>query len=399
MSAATNPSYTFTGLTALFQTFTNNTSTVNQTFGQTFIAQYTLELLHKFPSIFSQDIMYLQTYPSQQWYELPNRLRKINTVVINVGNAGSATPTYLNGAGFNWPVKECPTMDEFNNLNMTNLVTSDIPLNYIYFNNMLGIYPKPAGGYNPITIRGQIEVAPISQVDDIATTINAVPYVVTLASAPVAGATSATLSGTFSLPTNTYQMIFNDASPLTTQETILVTLTNGSTAVTWTEPLANNVTTSAVVRTSAGGDIVGGSGTVFTASMVGYNINIAQPIGDGFNYTIGTYYNSATIALTQAYGGRAFSMGSAACVIGQQSIIPAAYQLIPVYRATARYYKIVKKDKELAAQYEADAAELTAQLEVDYGATNTDPTINDRTDIPIVNPNLFVNTTGSSTNQ
>jgi hypothetical protein len=397
--SATIPSYTFTGLNALFQTFTNNFSTTNQTFGQTFIAQYTLELLHKFPSIFSQDIMYLQTYPGQQWYQLPARLRKINTVVINVGNAGSSVPTYLNGAGFNWPVKECPTMDEFNNLNMTNLVTSDIPLNYIYFDNQLGIYPKPAGGYNPITIRGQIEVAPISQADDTATTIGLVPYVTFLTVAPVAGATSATLSAAWTLPTNTYQMIFTDASPLTTQETILVTLTNGSAAVTWTEPLANAVTTSITVRTSAGGDIVIGSGTAFTASMVGYNLNIAQPTGDGMNYTIGTYYNSTTIALTQAYGGPSIAMGSAPCVIGQQSIIPPAYQLIPVYRATARYYKIVMKDAGLAQQYENDAETLTAQLEVDYGATNTDPTINDRFDIPIVNPNLAVNITGSTTYQ
>lgn len=396
MSAATNPSYTFTGLNALFQLFTNNTSAANQTFGQTFIAQYTLELLHKFPSIFSQDIMYLQTYPSQQWYQLPNRLRKINTVVINVGNAGSATPTYLNGAGFNWPVKECPTMDEFNNLNMTNLVTSDIPLNYIYFDNQLGIYPKPAGGYNPITIRGQIEVAPISQADDTATTISSVPFVATLTGAPVAGATSATLNSSWSLPTNTYQMIFNDASPLTTQETILVTLTNGSTAVAWTEPLANTVTTSVVVRTSAGGDIVTAAGTAFTSSMLGYNMNIAQPTGDGFNYTIGMFYSSTQVALTQAYAGAAISGGSAACVIGQMSIIPPAYQLIPVYRATARYYKIVMKDDVLAKTYEDDANVLTAQLEVDYGATNTDPSIQDRFDIPIVNPNLAVNITGST---
>src|SRR5579863_1153894 len=290
-------------------------------------------------------------------------------------------------------------MDEFNNLNMTNLVTSDIPLNYIYFNNQLGIYPKPAGGYNPITIRGQIEVAPISQADDTATTISSVPFIATLTGAPAAGATSATLNSSWSLPTNTYQMIFNDASPLTTQETILVTLTNGSTAVTWTEPLANAVTTSVTVRTSAGGDIVTAAGTAFTSSMLGFSLNIAQPTGDGFNYTIGTYYSATQVALTQAYSGAAISSGSAACVIGQMSIIPPAYQLIPIYRAVARYYKILKKDEKMAQTYENDAALLTTQLEADYGATNTDPSIQDRFDIPIINPNLSVNITGSSTYQ
>jgi hypothetical protein len=111
------------------------------------------------------------------------------------------------------------------------------------------------------------------------------------------------------------------------------------------------------------------------------------------------YYSVTQIALTQAYAGAAISAGSAACVIGPMSIIPAAYQLIPVYRATARYYKIIMKDAELAKQYEDDATILTAQLETDFGATNTDPTINDRWDIPIVNPNLAVNVTGSTTNQ
>lgn len=381
---------TYTGQRNIFTTITNNTSAANLMFADTFINQYTLELIHKFPGIFSEDTFTLQTYPNQQFYTLPNRLRRINTVVINVGNTGAGVPTTVTGAGFNWPVEECPTTDYWNVLNMTNNITSDIPLYYLFYNNQLGIYPKPAAGYNPITIRGQVEVTSISQSDDVATTIVSVPLTATLTGAPAAGDTSATLTVPWALPTNTYQMVFSDG------ETILVTLTNGATTVTWTEALANAVTTAVTVRTSGGGDIVTGSGTAFTQSMVGFVLNITQPTGDGYWYTIGTYYSATQVALTQAYMGTAISGGSAAATIGQTSIIPPAYQLIPVYRAAQRYYTVVKKDPELRDQYKEDADVLTAQLEIDYGEKSTDPTIQDDFGTPIVNPNLAINTSQST---
>lgn len=382
--------FTYTGQSTLFQTLTNNTSTTNATFAQTFINQYTLELVHRFPSIFSEDTMYLQTYPSQQFYTLPNRLRKINTVVINVGNTGAGVPTTVTGAGFNWPVLECPTTDYWNVINMTSNISSDIPLYYLYYNDQIGIYPKPAAGYNPITIRGQVEVTSISQADDVATTIVSVPLTATLTATPAAGATSATLTGNWTLPTNTYQMIFSDG------ENILVTLTNGSVAVIWTEALASAVTTAVTVRTSGGGDIVTGSGTAFSPTMVGYQLTIAQPTGDGYNYIIGTYYSATQIALTQAYAGSAISAGSAACVIGQVSIIPSAYQLIPVYRAIELYYSVVMKDESLQNKYKELGDNLMAAMEVDYGNKSTDPTVQDDFGTPIVNPNLALNTTQST---
>lgn len=383
--------YTFTGQQTLFTTLTNNTSATNVTFGNTFINQYTLELVHKFPALFSEDTFFLQTYPNQQFYTLPNRLRKVNTVVINVGNAGSAVPTTVTGAGFNWPVKECPTMEYWNELNMTNNITSDIPLYYFVYNGQIGIYPKPAAGYNPITIRGQVEVTSISQADDVATTIVNIPFTTNFTSFPVAGATSGTITPSWQLPTGTYQMVFGDG------ETLLVAMTFGSTAVTWSEALANTQTTGLVtVRTSSGGDIVTGSGTAFSAAMVGYVFNIPQPNGDGYWYTIGTYYNTTTIALTQAYNGPALFSATQACTIGQASIIPPSYQFIPVYRAVERYYKVVKKDAELAKAYGDDADKLFAQMEVDYGNKTLDPTINDNFDVPLINPNLFINVTGST---
>lgn len=464
--------FTYTGQSTLFQTLTNNTSSTNADFGDTFINQYTLELVHKFPALFSEQVFTLQTYPGQQFYTLPIQIRRLNTVVINVGNTNGTTTT---AAGFNWPVKECPTADYWNDINMTNNISSDIPLYYFYYNGQLGIYPKPAQGYNPITIRAQAEIVGNTQADYTTGTIVSVPYALILTAAPVVGATTATLTAPWALPTATYQILFSDAenilatmtngsaivslqhqivgtpayplaftaAPLTGAtsgtlttaftlasgtyqmtfsdgEIINVTLTNGLTICTFQTAITGspnsvvsimsstgtnvaNITTAVTFRTAQGGDIVTGSGTSWNASMVGYmlKINQTQAVGggDGFPYVINQVYSTTVLGLNTSYGGSAIASGSATYTIGQISLIPTAYQLIPVYRAIARYYKVIKKDAELAKTYEEDAQILFQQMEDDFGDKNTDPTVNDDFGQPIPNPNNYIQTSGSSTYQ
>ena len=461
--------YTFTGQSTLFQTLTNNTSSTNADFGNTFIQQYSLELVHKFPALFSEQTFYLQTFPSQQFYQLPLQVRKINTVVVNVGNSNGTTTS---GAGFNWPVKECPTMEYWNVLNMTNNITSDIPLYYFFYNGQLGIYPKPADGYNPITIRAQVETVATSQADYTTGTIASVPYALALTASPTLGATSLSLTGVWSLPTGTYQILFSDsenilatmtngsaivalqneiigtpnyplaltAAPatgattatLTTAftlttgtytmtfsdgENIQATLTNGLTTVTLATAITGspnsvvyinsstgtnvvNITTAVTFRTAQGGDIVTGTGTSWNASMVGYMFRISQTQaangGDGYPYTVQKVYDTTHLALNTSYGGTAISAASAAYTMGQISIIPTSYQLIPVYRTCERYYRVIVKDKELAKAFGDDADKLFAQMEIDYGNKDTDPTVQDDFGTPIVNPNLALNTTQST---
>jgi hypothetical protein len=460
--------FSFTQQSTLFQTLTNNTSSANADFGDTFINQYTLELAHKFPALFSEQVFTLQTYPGQQFYTLPIQIRRLNTVVINVGNTNGTTTT---AAGFNWPVKECPTTDYWNDINMVNNISSDIPRYYYFFNGQLGIYPKPAQGYNPITIRAQVEIVGNTQADYTTGTIVSVPYALTLTAAPTVGATTATLTAPWALPTATYQILFSDnenilatmtngsaivslqhqvvgtpnyplaftAAPATGAtsgtltavfalasgtyqmtfsdgEIISVTLTNGSTACTFATAITGtpnsvvsimsstgtnvaNITTAVTFRTAQGGDIVTGSGTTWTSAMVGYMFKIAQSSGDGFPYTINQVYSTTILGLNTSYGGTAITAGSATYTIGQVSIIPSAYQLIPVYRAVARYYKVVKKDEKLAQVYEQDAQTLFAQMEDDFGDKNLDPTVNDDFGTQIPNPNNYIQTTGSNTYQ
>ena len=464
---------TFTSQSTLYQQLTNNTSSVNADFGNTFINQYSIELVHKFPPYFAEQTFTLQTFPNVRYYNLPPYMRKVNTVVINVGNIEGTTTT---GAGFNWPVKEAPSQDFWNTINMVNNITSDIPLWYWVQEAggilQVGIYPMPAAGYNPITIRGQAEITSVSQADYTTGTIVSVPLPATLTATPAVGATTCTLGSSWTLPSATYQILFSDgenilatltngstnvalqhqivgtpnyplaltAAPITGAtsatltanfaltsgtyqmtfsdgEVISATLTNGATTVTLATAVTGspdsvltinssiggnvaNITTAITVRTAQGGDIVTGSGTSWNASMVGQMFRMPYSAsangGDNFPYTINQVYSTTVLGLNTSYGGTAIASGSSTYTIGQASIIPTAYQLIPVYRAVERYYKTVKKDAELAKAYGDDANTLFAQMMEDYGNKDTDPTINDDQVKQMINPNLAVNVTQST---
>ena len=464
---------TFSSMSTLFQTLTNNTSSTNADFGDTFVNQYSIELIHKFPPYFAEQTFSLQTFPNVRYYNLPPYMRKVNTVVINVGNVEGTTTT---GAGFNWPVKEAPSQDFWNEINMVNNITSDIPLWYwVQEANgilQLGIYPMPAAGYNPITIRGQAEITSVSQPDYTYGTIVSVPLPATLTAAPAVGATTCTLNASWTLPTATYQILFSDgeiilasltnssanvalqheiigtpnyplaltAAPMTGAtsatlttnftltsgtyqmtfsdgEIINATLTNGATTVVLATAITGtpdsvvtinsstggnvaNITTAITVRTAQGGDIVTGSGTSWNASMVGQMFRMPYSSsangGDNFPYTVNQVYSTTVLGLNTSYGGAAIASGGSTYTIGQASIIPTAYQLIPVYRAVERYYKTINKDADLAKEYGDDADKLFTQMMEDFGNRDTDPTVNDNLIHQMINPNLAPQLTQST---
>ena len=380
---------TYTGQRNLFGTLTNNSQTGNLTLGDTLINQYTLQLIHSFNNIFTETELTLQTYPSQQFYNLPKKMRKINTLQVNVGGSGSINST---GTGFSWSPTECPTRQFWNQLNLVKNISSDIPHYFFFFNNQVGIYPKPAAGYNPIYITGQLEVQPISTADYTAGNITTIPYIITWTGALAVDAVSATLNAVFPFATGTYEI------EMSSGEKILATCTSGSTAVTWTQPLDTVATTSAKLRTVLGGDIVTGSGTTWTTAKNGFAFQVAEPTGDNFWYTVDTVLDATHLSLTSQYSGIALSGATATYILGETSLIPPAYQYIPVYRAAETYFTTISLDTVRSGKYKALADELEAAMRNDYGSKDVDPTCAD-TDQPIVNPNLTVNVTGSSTYQ
>lgn len=102
--------------------------------------------------------------------------------------------------------------------------------------------------------------------------------------------------------------------------------------------------TGTIVSVANGGTAVVGSGTTWTADMVGRYIRITQTTaangGDGFWYQIGSYTSATSIGLLKPYEGTAISAGAALYTIGQCSVIPEAYDIAPIYRAVALYTAI-----------------------------------------------------------
>jgi len=102
-------------------------------------------------------------------------------------------------------------------------------------------------------------------------------------------------------------------------------------------------TTGSIVSIANGGTAIVGSGTTFTADMVGRYIRITETTaangGDGFWYEIGSYTSATSIGLLKPYEGTSITAGSAAYTIGQMSPIPESYDTTPVYRAVALYWQ------------------------------------------------------------
>ena len=200
-------------------------------------------------------------------------------------------------------------------------------------------------------------------------------------------------------------------------EIINATLTNGATTVVLATAITGtpdsvvtinsstggnvaNITTAITVRTAQGGDIVTGSGTSWNASMVGQMFRMPYSSsangGDNFPYTVNQVYSTTVLGLNTSYGGAAIASGGSTYTIGQASIIPTAYQLIPVYRAVERYYKTINKDADLAKEYGDDADKLFTQMMEDFGNRDTDPTVNDNLIHQMINPNLAPQLTQST---
>lgn len=101
-------------------------------------------------------------------------------------------------------------------------------------------------------------------------------------------------------------------------------------------------TTGSIVSVANAGTAVVGSGTTWTAEMVGSYIQIAVTQaangGDGFWYEIGAWTDATHITLKKPYEGTSISGGSASYTIGQASAIPEAYDVGIVYRATALWW-------------------------------------------------------------
>lgn len=269
------------------------------------------------------------TIANQESYQIPNGFRKLIDMYIYSGSGSSSDTIYAPEMVFD------PT--KWKLIKQYRLGTSDVPYFTYVENTSFKIQPIPSTDGNLITLRGRLKVRDLTIEDYTTGTITSVPYTTTFTGVVAEGATSATLSGAWSLPTGEYQIKFSN------DELRAATFTNLSTSVTWDTETTSSATASITVNGSGGGSIVTGSGATWTQDMVGRYIQITETTaangGDEFWYQIGEYIDSTHLALLTPYEGTAISAGSATYVIGQVPVVPEAYQMAIVYRAVALYWE------------------------------------------------------------
>ena len=158
-------------------------------------------------------------------------------------------------------------------------------------------------------------------------------------------------------------------------------------------------TTGSIVTMVNGSPTVTGTGTTFTASMVGRWLRITETNaangGDGFWYQILSYTSATVITLVRNYAGTAITAGTASYTISQCSLMPEQYQDLPIYGALRTYFTSVAPDNSKAQLYAGMYQSLLKEMEADYSMKNQSCVISDGDDYYQSNPNLFIsNVTG-----
>jgi len=312
----------------------------------------------------------MYTTANQETYQIPNKFRKLIDMYIYDGSGSSTDTIYAPRMIFD------PTI--WKRVLQSHLGTQQVPYFTYVENTTFKIQPIPSVTGNLMVLRGRLQTRDLSIEDYTTGTIVSVPYTTTFTAIVASGATSATLSGAWGLTTGTYQIKFSNGELRT------ATFTSASTSVSWTEATTSAATATITVNGSGGGSIVTGATGVWTEAMEGRYINIPDTTaangGDGFWYEIADYIDSTHIILTKPYEGTAISAGSATYTIGQCSVIPEAYDVGVVYRATALYWdnqgdleraKVywMKYDGGYEAGYNKEYGGLMSQMLANEGET------------------------------
>ena len=139
---------------------------------------------------------------------------------------------------------------------------------------------------------------------------------------------------------------------------------------------------------------VTGAGTNWTTKMAGFWIcitdDLAENTGDGVWYQIDEVTGIRSLTLKKPYGGTSISSGSAAYTIGQASLLPEDFQILPVWMATQIYFTSIQPDPTQAKLYETLYDNGMRRLEEAFSDKGTSPAIGNEDDHLVINPNLTI---------
>lgn len=129
-------------------------------------------------------------------------------------------------------------------------------------------------------------------------------------------------------------------------------------------------TTGTITTITNGSTTITGSGTTWTAGMVGRYIKIADGsaanLGDGQWYEIASRASNTSIDIVKPYNGTSISTGTATYTIGQMSLLPEAYHELPVYDAVKTYFASIEPDYSKFQFYDRMTKEMEERLLQDY---------------------------------
>jgi hypothetical protein len=138
-------------------------------------------------------------------------------------------------------------------------------------------------------------------------------------------------------------------------------------------------TTGTVNTATNGSTAISGSSTAWTSKMNGMWLTISDSLsantGDGFWYQIDSVSDANHLTLTTKYNGQSISSGSASYIIGQTSIIPEEFQILPIYRAAQIYYTSIQPETARAQLYEKLYNDGMKKMFDDLGSKSSSPVL------------------------
>lgn len=150
-------------------------------------------------------------------------------------------------------------------------------------------------------------------------------------------------------------------------------------------------TTGTIVTATNGSASIVGSGTSWTAGMVGSYLRITSGnsanLGDGLWYEIASVESTTALTLTAVYKGTSIVAGSAAYTIGNVSLIPEKFQMGPVYYAVAEYWRKMGEDRR-ADRYEQKFNDILQLMIAEEGTKSSSVVVDNGIEVPVINPNL-----------
>jgi len=132
-------------------------------------------------------------------------------------------------------------------------------------------------------------------------------------------------------------------------------------------------TTGTITSIANGATTLTGASTSWTDKMVGRFIQITDSnsdnTGDGVWYEIATFTSATVFELKAPYQGQTLTATAAAAyTLGQVSIIPEDFQMLPVFKSAETYFTSVQPDPERAGLYKLLYIEGLRDMQNELGA-------------------------------